>query len=179
MLKFDALDSSKNCDTFTNQLECVFYSFTFLFFDWLNIYRFSAISNSSTDSCESDGSPAVKCSSNTAALSAAKSCPHVVDIERADSGVGSESSKSSKASVELRRAASLSKNSDSGSSSSGNQTERPSPAPSTPPMPTPEAPKVGGQRNPYGEQTCEDCDLELPPPSPEENPDPAPTNCDM
>ena len=93
------------------------------------------MSNSSTDSCESDGSPAVKCSSQTAALSAAKSCPHVVDIERADSGVGSESSKSSKASVELRRAASLSKNSDSGSSSSGNQTERPSPAPSTPPMP--------------------------------------------
>merc|ERR1712062_907541 len=37
-----------------------------------------------------------------------------VEIERADSGVGSESSKSSKASVELRRAASLSKSSDSG-----------------------------------------------------------------
>ena len=39
----------------------------------------------------------------------------VFDIERTDSGVGSETSKSSKASVEIRRAPSLSKSSDSGS----------------------------------------------------------------
>ena len=41
----------------------------------------------------------------------------VADIERTDSGVGSETSKSSKSSVELRRAPSLSKSSDSGSGS--------------------------------------------------------------
>ena len=41
----------------------------------------------------------------------------VIDIERTDSGVGSETSKSSKASVEIRRAPSLSKSSDSGSGS--------------------------------------------------------------
>ena len=46
-----------------------------------------------------------------------------VEIERADSGVGSESSKSSKASVELRRAASLSKSSDSGSSSTSSNAD--------------------------------------------------------
>ena len=40
--------------------------------------------------------------------------PGWVEIERADSGVGSESSKSSKASIELRRVASMSKSSDSG-----------------------------------------------------------------
>ena len=41
----------------------------------------------------------------------------IIDIERTDSGVGSETSKSSKASVEIRRAPSLSKSSDSGSGS--------------------------------------------------------------
>ena len=46
-----------------------------------------------------------------------------VEIERADSGVGSESSKSSKASIELRRAASMSKSSDSGSSSTSSNAD--------------------------------------------------------
>ena len=48
-----------------------------------------------------------------------------VEIERADSGVGSESSKTSKASIELRRAASMSKSSDSGSSDSATDHQEP------------------------------------------------------
>ncbi len=56
-----------------------------------------------------------------------------IDIERTDSGVGSETSKTSKASVEIRRAASISKSSDSGSS---------------------------GPEN-IEEQNCQDCDQEI------------------
>ena len=56
-----------------------------------------------------------------------------IDIERTDSGVGSETSKTSKASVEIRRAASISKSSDSGSS---------------------------GPEN-VEEQNCQDCDQEI------------------
>ena len=65
----------------------------------------------------------------------------MADIERTDSGVGSETSKCSKASVELRRAAS--KSSDS---------------------------SVSSARGLYGtgEQNCQDCDLELPPASDED-----------
>ena len=58
-----------------------------------------------------------------------------IDIERTDSGVGSETSKTSKASVEIRRAASISKSSDSGSS---------------------------GPEN-VEEQNCQDCDQEIVP----------------
>ena len=49
--------------------------------------------------------------------------PGWIEIDRADSGVGSESSKSSKASIELRRAASMSKSSDSGSSSTSSNVD--------------------------------------------------------
>ena len=63
-----------------------------------------------------------------------------IDIERTDSGVGSETSKTSKASVEIRRAASISKSSDSGSS---------------------------GPEN-VEEQNCQDCDQEIVPDGEEE-----------
>ena len=63
-----------------------------------------------------------------------------IDIERTDSGAGSETSKTSKASVEIRRAASISKSSDSGSS---------------------------GPEN-VEEQNCQDCDQEIVPDGEEE-----------
>ena len=77
-------------------------------------HRVSAISNVS-DSSSDDSSNSGGSILNRLKLSAS-------DIERTDSGVGSETSKSSKASVEIRRAPSLSKSSDSGSGKIQRQT---------------------------------------------------------
>ena len=76
------------------------------------------------------------CSSNSGSGDGSVLHPRLsrfIDIERTDSGVGSETSKTSKASVEIRRAASISKSSDSGSS---------------------------GPEN-IEEQNCQDCDQEI------------------
>ena len=100
-------------------------------------HRVSGISSCSDSSCSSNEHAEFK------------RFPPIIDIERTDSGVGSESSKSSKASVELRRAASLSKSSDSGSNSSCTDDTQI----------TIQGPSLVG----VGEQNCQDCDLELPP----------------
>ena len=78
-------------------------------------HRVSAISNlSDSSSCSVESND-----SSGSGVNVHKRFSCIPDIERTDSGVGSETSKSSKASVELRRAPSLSKSSDSGSGSGG------------------------------------------------------------
>ena len=93
-------------------------------------YRVSSISHVSDSSA---------CSSNSGSgdviIQQLPRLSRFVDIERTDSGVGSETSKTSKASVEIRRAASISKSSDSGSS----------------------GPENGEEQN------CQDCDQEIVP----------------